>query len=149
MRTSICQLKINNSRLSWKTLLRDTLKKLVETKEKLNKFVKGKESLDSLTMLTSNKDKKGLGFEGNSSHNSKKNHSKDFVIRFAKVSDQKSHFKQSPLYCQKTCQLKNLKISSKTNNQQHQRLKQFELIQLKSSSKQVHPYQKRQFNFTQ
>ena len=77
-------LSIENQQL--KIELEDTLKKLAETKENLNKFVKGKELLDSLTMLTSNKDKKGLGFKGKSSHNSKENHSKDFVIRFVKVS---------------------------------------------------------------
>ena len=52
---------IENSQL--KTDLEITSKKLAEVEEKLNKFVKGKETLDNLTKLTSIVSKKGLGFE--------------------------------------------------------------------------------------
>ena len=58
-------LSIANQRL--KSELETTLKALAKSKNKLNKFVKGKEALDSLTMITSNKEKRGLDFQGESS----------------------------------------------------------------------------------
>ena len=50
--------------LKLKSKLDSTQKALTESELKLNKFVKGKEALDSLTMITSNKEKRGLSFEG-------------------------------------------------------------------------------------
>ena len=48
-----------------------TRKALAESENKLNKFVKSKEALDSLTMITSNKEKRRLGFQGEFNHASK------------------------------------------------------------------------------
>ena len=45
-----------------KSKLKSAQKALAESKNKFNKFVKGKEVLDSLTMITSNKEKRGLYF---------------------------------------------------------------------------------------
>ena len=42
-------------------------KALAESEIKLNKFVKGKEALDSLTNITSNREKRGLDFQGETS----------------------------------------------------------------------------------
>ena len=77
---------IENSQL--KTDLEITGKKLTEVEEKLNKFVKGKETLDNLANLTSNVSKKGLRFEVKSSKNaqkSKNNLSKKSTIKFVKA----------------------------------------------------------------
>ena len=60
---------------------------MAESENKLNKFVKGKEALDCLTMITSNKEKKRLGFQGESSQIPKKNNAKTPVIRFVRASD--------------------------------------------------------------
>ena len=94
-----------------KSELEAAQKALTDSESKLNKFVKGKETLDSLTMITSNRKKRRLSFQGESSHASKKNHSKTPIIRFISASDHKSQFKQSLLYSQKASQAK----SSKNN----------------------------------
>ena len=99
--------------LKLKSELESVQKALNESKLKLNKFVKGNEFLDSLTTITSNKEKRGLGFEGETSYASRKNQSKTPVIRFISASDQKSQFKQSLLYSQKFSQAKSFKNSSK------------------------------------
>ena len=97
-----------------KSELKAAQKVLADSEIKLNKFVKGKEALDSLTMITSNREKRGLDFQAESSHASKQNHSKTPVIKFISTSNQKSQFKQSLLFSQKACQVKNLENSSKT-----------------------------------
>ena len=79
--------------LKLKSELESVQKALTDSKLKLNKFVKGKEALDSLTTITSNKEKRGLGFQGETSQASKKNNSKTLVIIFISASDQKSQFK--------------------------------------------------------
>ena len=53
-----------------KSKLETAQKALVDLENKLNRFMKGKEALD-LTMITSNKEKRRLGFQGESSHDSK------------------------------------------------------------------------------
>ena len=111
--------------------------------------MKGKEALDSLTMITSNKKKRGLGFQGESSHVSKKNHSKTPVIRFISASDQKSQFKQSLLYSQKASQAKHLKNSFKIVSPQPQKPKMLEPILLKLNSRQTYFSQRRSSNFVQ
>ena len=73
--------------LKLKSELESAQKALTESELKLNKFVKAKEALDSLTTITSNKEKRGLGFEGETSYASKQNHSKTPVIRFIIASD--------------------------------------------------------------
>ena len=80
-------LSITNQRL--KSKFETTLKTLAESENKLNKFVQGKEALDCLTMIISNKEKRGLGFQGESSQIPKKNNSKTHVIRFVSTSNQK------------------------------------------------------------
>ena len=45
-----------------KSELETVQKALADSENKLNKFVKGKEALNSLTMITSNKEKRGLDF---------------------------------------------------------------------------------------
>ena len=100
--------------LKIKSELDSAQKALTESELKLNKFVKGKEALDSLTTITSNREKRGLGFEGETSYASRKNQSKTPVIRFIRASDQKSQFKQSLLYSHKSSQAKSFKNSSKT-----------------------------------
>ena len=97
-----------------KSELEAAQKTLAESKIKLNKFVKGNEALDTLTMITSNREKRRLEFQRESSHASKQNHSKILVIRFISASDQKSQFKQSLLYSQKASQAKEPKNSFKT-----------------------------------
>ena len=97
--------------------------------------MKGKEALDCLTMITSNKEKKGLCFQGESSQIPKKNNSKTPIIKFVRASNQKSWSKQSLLYSQKACQVKNLKKSFKTVSLQPQKLKRFESNLLKSNSR--------------
>ena len=97
--------------------------------------MKGKEALDCLTMITSNKEKKELGFQGESSQIPKKNNSKTLVIKFVRASDQKSWFKQLLLYSQKACQVRNLKNSSKTVSLQPQKPKKIESNLLKSNSR--------------
>ena len=79
--------------LKLKSELDSAQKALTESELKLNKFVKGKEALDSLTTITSNKEKRGLGFQGETSQTSKKNQSKTPIIRFISTSNQKSQFK--------------------------------------------------------
>ena len=53
-------LSLENQKL--KSELKIAQKALAELENKLNKFVKGTEALDCLTMITLNKEKKGLGF---------------------------------------------------------------------------------------
>ena len=72
-----------------KSELESAQKTLADSKIKLNKFVKGKEALDNLIMITLNREKRRLGFQGESSHTSKQNYSKTHVIRFISASDQK------------------------------------------------------------
>ena len=105
-------LSLENQKL--KSELEVVQKALAESEIKLNKFVKDKEALDSLTMITSNKEKRGLGFQGETSQASKKNQSKTLVIRFISASDQKFQLKQSLLYSQKSTQPKSSKNSLKT-----------------------------------
>ena len=88
-------LSLENQKL--KSELDSVQKALTELELKLNKFVKGKEALDSLTTITSNKEKRGLDFQGETSQTSKKNHSKTPVIRFINAFNQKSQLKQSLL----------------------------------------------------
>ena len=75
--------------LKLKSELESAQKALTESELKLNKFVKGKEDLDSLTTITSNKEKRGLGFEGETTYALRENQSKTPVIRFISASDQK------------------------------------------------------------
>ena len=58
-------MKSDNSIL--KSELEVSKKNLIETQRKLSSFMKGKEVLDNLTHFVSNKDKKGIGFEGETS----------------------------------------------------------------------------------
>ena len=81
-------LSLKNQRL--KSELESAQKALTESENKLNKFMKDKEVLDSLTMITSNREKRGLGFQRESSHASKQNHSNTPVIIFISTSEQKS-----------------------------------------------------------
>ena len=122
-------------------------KALAKSETKLNKFVKGKEALDSLTTITSNREKRRLDFQGESSHASKQNYSKTSVIRFISVSDQKSHFKQSLLYSQKISQAKDPNNSFKTISPKSQKPKRPEPILLKPNSRKS--YQRRSPNFVQ
>ena len=62
-------LKYENSHL--KSNFESSQKNLIEIQNKLKSFIKGKHALDNLAQLTSNKNKKGLGFKGQSSKNSK------------------------------------------------------------------------------
>ena len=80
-------LKSDNLKLKFE--LESSQKNFIETQYKLNSFIKGKEVLDNLTQLTSNKNKRGLGFEGQSNKNTKENFSKKIVIKFIKASKQK------------------------------------------------------------
>ena len=81
-------LSLENKKL--KSELESVQKALTELELKLNKFVKGKEALDRLTTITSNKEKRRLDFQGETSQASKKNHSKTLVIIFIHASHQKS-----------------------------------------------------------
>ena len=99
----------------------------------------GKEVLDSLTTITSNKEKRRLGFQGETSQASKKNHSKTPIIRFISASDQKSQFKQSLLYSQKANQAKHPKNSFKTVSPKPQKPKMPELILSKPKLRQSYP----------
>ena len=54
--------------LKLKSELDSAQKVLTESELKLNKFVKGKEALDSLTTISLNKEKRGLNFEGETSY---------------------------------------------------------------------------------
>ena len=130
-----------------KSELETIRKALTESELKLNKFVKGKEVLYSLTTITSNKEKKGLDFEGETNYASKQNHSKTPVIRFISASDQKSQFKQSLLYSQKFSQTKSSKNSSKIITPQPQKPKKPEPTLLKPNSRQF--YQRRSPNLVQ
>ena len=84
-------LKSKNLKLKYE--LGSSQKNFINTQNKLNNFIKGKEVLDNLTQLTSNKNKRGLGFEGQSSKDTKENFSKKNVIKFSKVSEQKLQVK--------------------------------------------------------
>ena len=126
-------LSLENQKLKFK--LDSAKKTLTELELKLNKFVKGKETLDSLTTITSNKEKRGLGFQGETSQASKKNDSKTLLIRFISTSDQKSQFKQSLLYSQKASQAKSSKNSVKPVTPQPQKPKSPEPSLLKSNSR--------------
>ena len=108
---------------------------MAESENKLNKFVKGKKTLDSLTMITSSRKKRRLGFQGESSYASKKNHSKTPIIRFINASYKKFQFKQSLLYSQKASQAKHLKNSFKTVSPQSHKPKMLEPILLKPNSR--------------
>ena len=54
-----------------KSELESAQKVLTKSENKLNKFVKGKDVLDSLIMITSNRKKRRLDFQEESSHASK------------------------------------------------------------------------------
>ena len=93
--------KYENLRL--KSELELAQKNFIETQNKLNSFIKGKEVLDNLTQLTLNKNKRGLGFEGQSSKDTKEEFFKKTIVKFVKASEQKPQvkIKQSLLYNQK------------------------------------------------
>ena len=55
-------LKSKNLKLKYE--LESSQKNFIETQNKLNNFIERKEVLDILTQLASNKNKRGLGFEG-------------------------------------------------------------------------------------
>ena len=114
-----------------KSELEAAQKTLAKSENKLNKFVKDKEALDNLTMITSNKEKRRLSFQRESSHASKQNHSKTLIIIFISASDQKSQFRQSLLYSQKASQVKHPNNNFKTISPKPQKLKRPEPILLK------------------
>ena len=81
---------LKSENLILKSKLESSQKNFIETQNKLSSFIKGKEDLDNLTQLTSNKNKRGLRFEGQSSKDTKEIFLKKIVIKFIKTSEQKS-----------------------------------------------------------
>ena len=114
---------LKSDNLNLKSELEVSKKNLTETQRKLSSFMKGKEVLDNLTQIVSNKHKKRLGFEGETSQILKKNSSKDSVIRFVRAFNQKSNIKQSLLHSKKFGHLEKPKTCLKTTSEQNLKTK--------------------------